>query len=81
MCQRYRIVSKQLVGRVGRVLSRLAIEAAFGSEVGIKGVLEALMCVSVCTDYRYRTGSNALQIELGGRHWARLEQELCRVLG
>lgn len=27
------------------------------------------MCVCVCTDYRYQTGSDALQIELGGRHY------------
>lgn len=60
---------EELVCRAGGCWSRLAIEADFGSEVGIKGALEALMCVCL---YRlqivYQTGSDALQIELGGRH-------------
>lgn len=37
---------EKLVGREGRsLLSRSAIEVDFGSEVEIKGALEALMCV------------------------------------
>ena len=40
-----------LVG-FGRVLSRLAIDAYFGREVGIKGAGVADVCVPVCTDYR-----------------------------
>lgn len=38
--------------------------------------------MSVCTDYRYQTGSDALQIELGGQALeTRLEQDLAGFLG